>query len=431
MNFHIVSIFPHYFETPLSSGLMGKGVENGLVAFDHIDVRHFAGGIHKSVDDRPFGGGPGMLLKLDPMVKALASIPSPGRILMLSPRGRPLTQARVRQLAREDDITLICGRYEGIDERLLDLFPIELVSVGDFVLNGGEAGAVCLIEAVARLLPGFMGHADSGDEESFSSGLLEYPHYTRPDEFEGLAVPEVLRTGDHAKIGVWRRERSLEATLMDRPDLLPEARLTVEDVDHLRSLPRTRLGRNLYIALVHYPVLNKFGEKVAVSVTNLDLHDMSRVARSFGLGGFYATTPIADQKALAGQLLAHWREGAGSVVNPDRAEAFSKVKVFDDIEAAVLDIKTQTGQCPRLAATSARLDRRPGAEPALTYRNLREWLEKSPVLLVFGTGHGLAEEVLGKAEGVLRPIRYLDDYNHLSVRSAVAIIVDRLVADEY
>lgn len=431
MNFHIVSIFPHYFETPLSSGLMGKGVESGLVAFDHVDVRHFAGGIHKSVDDRPFGGGPGMLLKLDPMVKALASIPSPGRILMLSPRGRPLTQARVRQLAREDDITLICGRYEGIDERLLDLFPIELVSVGDFVLNGGEAGAVCLIEAVARLLPGFMGHADSGDEESFSSGLLEYPHYTRPDEFEGLAVPEVLRTGDHAKIEQWRRERSLEATLMDRPDLLPEARLTVEDVDHLRSLPRTRLGRNLYIALVHYPVLNKFGEKVAVSVTNLDLHDMSRVARSFGLGGFYATTPIEDQKALAGQLLAHWREGAGSVVNPDRAEAFSKVKVFDDIEAAVLDIKTQTGQCPRLAATSARLDRRPGAEPALTYRNLREWLEKSPVLLVFGTGHGLAEEVLGKAEGVLRPIRYLDDYNHLSVRSAVAIIVDRLVADEY
>ncbi|MFH1914174.1 MAG: tRNA (guanosine(37)-N1)-methyltransferase TrmD [Pseudomonadota bacterium] len=431
MNFHIVSIFPHYFESPLSSGLMGKGAESGLVAFDHIDVRHFAGGIHKSVDDRPFGGGPGMLLKLDPMVKALSSIASPGRILMLSPRGAPLTQASVRQLASEEDITLICGRYEGIDERLLDLFPIELVSVGDFVLNGGEAGAVCLIEAVARLLPGFMGHADSGDDESFSSGLLEYPHYTRPDEFQGLTVPEVLRTGDHARIEQWRRERSLEATLRDRPDLLPEALLTVEDVDHLRSLRRTRLGRNLYIALVHYPVLNKFGEKVAVSVTNLDLHDMARVARTYGLGGFHAVTPIEDQKALAQQLLAHWRDGAGGVANPDRAEALSTVRVFDDIEAAVLDIKAQTGQCPRLAATSARLDRAPGAEPALTYRNVRKWLEESPVLLVFGTGHGLAAEVLEKAEGALRPIRYLDDYNHLSVRSAVAITVDRLVMDEY
>jgi len=431
MNFHIVSIFPHYFESPLASGLMGKGVESGLVAFDHIDVRHFAGGIHKSVDDRPFGGGPGMLLKLDPMVKALSSIRSPGRILMLSPRGAPLTQARVRELAREEDITLICGRYEGIDERLLDLFPIELVSVGDFVLNGGEAGAVCLIEAVSRLLPGFMGHADSGEDESFSSGLLEYPHYTRPDVFEGLAVPEVLRTGDHARIDEWRRRRSLEATLRHRPDLLPQARLTVEDVDHLRSLRRPRPGRNLYIALVHYPVLNKFGEKVAVSVTNLDLHDLARLARTYGLGGFHVVTPIEDQKTLAGQILAHWRQGAGRDVNPDRAEALATVSVFDDIEAAVLDIESQTGQCPRLAATSARLDRAPGAGPALTYDNVRKWLEESPVLLVFGTGHGLASEVLERVEGTLRPIRYLDDYNHLSVRSAVAITVDRLVMDEY
>jgi len=431
MNFHLVSIFPQYFESPLSSGLMGKAVENGLVTLDHIDVRHFAGGVHKSVDDRPFGGGPGMLLKVDPMDKALGSIESPGRILMLSPRGKPLSQAQARELSQEEDVTLICGRYEGIDERLLDLYPIELVSVGDFVLNGGEAGAVCLIEAVARLLPGFMGHTDSGDEESFSAGLLEYPHYTRPDDYDGLIVPEVLRGGDHGKITQWRRERSLEATLDDRPDVLPEASLTVEDIDYLRSLSRTRLGRNLYIALVHYPVVNKFGEKVAVSVTNLDLHDMSRVARSYGLGGFYATTPIEDQKALAEQLLSHWKKGAGSIANPDRAEAFSKVKVFDDIEAALLDIEEQTGQCPRLAATSARLDRRKNAEPALTYVAMREWLANSPVLLIFGTGHGLADEVLSKADGILRPVRYLDDYNHLSVRSAVAIIVDRLIADEY
>lgn len=431
MNFHIVSIFPHYFESPLSSGLMGKAVDSGLVNLDHVDVRHFAGGIHKSVDDRPFGGGPGMLLKLDPMVKALNSIEKPGRIMMMSPRGKPLTQARSRELSQEEDVTLICGRYEGIDERLLDLYDIELVSVGDFVLNGGEAGAVCLIESVARLLPGFMGHDDSGEEESFSAGLLEYPHYTRPDDWEGLKVPEVLRGGNHGAIDQWRRECSLETTLNDRPDMLPGASLTVEDIDYLRTLSRTRLGRNLYIALCHYPVYNKFGEKVAVSVTNLDLHDMSRVARSYGLGGFYATTPIEDQKALAEQLLNHWKAGAGSIANPDRAEAFSKVKVFDDIESVVLDIQEQTGQCPRLAATSARLDRRKQAEPALTYEEVQGWLAKSPVLLIFGTGHGLAEEVLSKAAGILRPVRYLDDYNHLSVRSAVAIIVDRLIADEY
>ncbi|MBG0790549.1 MAG: tRNA (guanosine(37)-N1)-methyltransferase TrmD [Desulfovibrionaceae bacterium] len=431
MNFHLVSIFPHFFETPLHSGLMGKAVENGLVSLDMVDVRRFAGGVHKSVDDRPFGGGPGMLLKLDPMVKALDSIESRGRMLMLSPRGKPFDQAMARELSREDDVTLICGRYEGIDERLLDLYPIELVSVGDFVLNGGEIGAVCVVEAAARLLPGFMGHEESGDEESFSAGLLEYPHYTRPEEFNGLAVPEVLRSGDHGKIEQWRRERSLTATLEDRPDLLPGASLTVEDIDFLRVRPRTRLGRNLYIALCHYPVTNKFGEKVAVSVTNLDLHDMARVARTYGLGGFYATTPIADQKALAERLLEHWTQGAGSQANPDRAEAFSTVKVFDDIEGAVLDIQRQTGQCPRLAATSARLDRGKGADPALTCFEVKKWLANSPVLLIFGTGHGLAEEVLSKTDGTLRPIRYLDDYNHLSVRSAVAITVDRLIADEY
>jgi tRNA (guanine37-N1)-methyltransferase len=431
MNFHLVSILPHYFESPLSTGLVKKATASGLVNFDFVDVRHHAEDIHKSVDDRPFGGGPGMLLKLDTMVKALDSIEKPGRIMMMSPRGKPLTQARARELSKEEDITLICGRYEGIDERLLDLYDIELVSVGDFVLNGGETAALCLVESVARLIPGFMGHDNSGDEESFSAGLLEYPHYTRPDDWEGLKVPDVLRSGDHGKIEEWRRERSLEATLEDRPDVLPTASLTVEDVDYLRTLSRTRLGRNLYIALCHYPVVNKFGEKVAVSVTNLDLHDMSRVARSYGLGGFYATTPIEDQKALAEKLLNHWKEGAGSIANPDRAEAFSKVKVFDDIEAAVLDIEAQTGQCPRLAATSARLDRRKKAKPALTYVDVQEWLANSPVLLIFGTGHGLADEVLSKTDGILRPVRYLDDYNHLSVRSAVAIIVDRLIGDEY
>lgn len=431
MNFHLVSILPHYFESPLSTGLVNKAQQTGLVNFDPVDVRHFAEDIHKSVDDRPFGGGPGMLLKLDTMVKTLSSIESPGRMVMLSPRGKRLDQKLARELSQEEDITLICGRYEGIDERILDLFPIELVSVGDFVLNGGETAALCLIESVSRLIPGFMGHDDSGDEESFSHGLLEYPHYTRPDDWEGLKVPDVLRSGDHGRINQWRRERALETTLHDRPDVLPEAALTVEDIDFLRTIPRTRLGRNLYIALCHYPVLNKYGEKVAVSVTNLDLHDMSRVARSYGLGGFYATTPIEDQKALAEQLLSHWKEGAGSKANPDRAEAFSKVKVFDDIEAAVLDIEAQTGQCPRLAATSARLDRRKEAEPAMSYKELQGWLANSPVLLIFGTGHGLAEEVLSKADGILRPVRYLDDYNHLSVRSAVAIIVDRLIGDEY
>lgn len=431
MNFHLVSLFPEFFDSPLSAGLMGKAVDSGIVDFTHVNPRDFSTDRHHTVDDRPYGGGPGMVMMLDPLVKALKTIERPGRILMMSPRGRKFDQSMARELSQEQDVTLICGRYEGIDERLLDLFPVELVSMGDYILNGGEAAATCMVESVARLLPDFMGHEDSGEEESHSAGMLEYPHYTRPEEYEGHSVPEVLSGGDHGKIARWRREQALEQTLRRRPDMLHKAELNQEDIDFLCGLDRSMLGRNLYLALVHYPVLNKFGEKVAVSLTNLDIHDISRVSRSYNLGGFYAVTPIEDQKALAENLLGHWLKGAGSKANPDRAEALSVVRVMDDIQSAILDIESRTGQSPLLAATSAKLDRRKNAQAPLTYEKVRTWLERKPVLLIFGTGHGLAEEVLDRAEGIIRPIRYLDEYNHLSVRSAVTITVDRLLADEF
>ncbi|GAB7023886.1 tRNA (guanosine(37)-N1)-methyltransferase TrmD [Salidesulfovibrio brasiliensis] len=429
MNFHLVSLFPEFFETPLSSGLMGKAVDSGLVHFEHVNPRDFTTDRHKTVDDRPYGGGPGMVMMLDPLHKAIQSIERPGRILMMSPRGRTFDQSFARELSREEDVTILCGRYEGIDERLLDLHDIELVSVGDFVLNGGEVAAVCMTEAVARLVPEFMGHEDSGEEESFSASMLEYPHYTRPEEYEGLAVPEILKGGDHGRIASWRREQALTQTLERRPELLDKARLTQEDIDVLCNISRHRLGRNLYMALVHYPVWNKHKQKVAVSLTNLDVHDMSRVTRSYGMGGFYAVTPLEDQKALARSLLDHWVDGAGAKANPDRSDALSMVSVVDDLSQVEVDICSRTGQKPLLAATSAKLDWRKGAPPPMAMDEIRNQLESRPVLLVFGTGHGLAEEVLDACDGTLRPIRYLDDYNHLSVRSAVAITIDRLLGD--
>ncbi len=345
---------------------------------------------------------------------------------MLSPKGRPLTQKLAVELSAEEEITLVCGRYEGIDARFEDIFPVEPVSVGDFVLNGGEAGAMCLIESVARLLPDFMGHAESGTEESFSSGLLEYPHYTRPAEYGGLKVPEVLSSGNHALIEEWRRKESLDATLDARPELLGEAEgLKKDDVRYLRTIPRKRLGKNLYMALVHYPVLNKFGEKAAVSLTNLDIHDMSRVSRSYSISGFFAVTPIEDQKKLAERIISHWTSGPGSKFNPDRAAAFSNVGVKDSLQDVVEHIESGTGKKPILVTTSAR-----GAGTT-TMNKVREMLQDHPVLLVFGTGHGLAPEILDMAEGSLRPIRFMDGYNHLSVRSAVAITVDRLLKDAW
>ncbi len=423
MRIVILTLFPEFFDSPLRAGLMGKARERGVLDVSCVNPRDFAAGRHRSVDDGPYGGGPGMVMQLDPLVKAVESLPEPGRILMLSPKGRPLTQVLARELAAEPALTLVCGRYEGIDARFEELLPVQSVSVGDVVLNGGEAGALCLIEAVARLLPDYMGKEASGEEESFSRGLLEYPHYSRPEEYRGLRVPEALLSGDHARIAAWRRERSLAATLAGRPELLTEAPLDKKDLAVLRALPRRTLGRNLGLALLHHPVLTGERKVGTTSLTNLDLHDISRVSRSYGVRCVFAATPLDDQRALGERLVAHWTAGAGAASNPDRAEALGLLGIVPDLASAREEMARRTGRQPLVVATTAR---GPGtATPAA----IRARLAEGPVLLVFGTGHGLAPEVLEQADMVLRPVRPYADYNHLPVRAAVAVCLDRILAD--
>ncbi|MBU1247581.1 MAG: tRNA (guanosine(37)-N1)-methyltransferase TrmD [Proteobacteria bacterium] len=428
MHFNIVTIFPEFFDSPLAVGLLGKAVDKGLVTFTRVTPRDVTMDRHQTVDDKPYGGGAGLVMLVEPMANTLRALKRPGRLLMLSPKGRPLNQKFASELAEEEALTLICGRYEGIDQRVLELFPIEEVCVGDVVLNGGETGALCVIESVSRLLPDFMHKEESHQQESFAEGLLEHPHYTRPDEFEGLRVPDVLLSGDHARIEAWRRQKGVEATLERRPELLARAPLTPEDAVTLKNMPRTRCGRNLYIALVHYPVRNKFGKVGTVSLTNLDIHDMSRCSRSYSLGGLIAVTPLEDQQQLAHTLIGHWTTGPGGEGNPDRAEAMRQATVVGSLDEAVVAVNERTGRMPRLVATSADLkEHGPGS---LNPEDVRTILEDEPVLLVFGTGSGLADEVIARCE-LLRPIRYLDEYNHLSVRSAVAIYLDRILGDTY
>ncbi|EHJ49348.1 tRNA (guanine-N(1)-)-methyltransferase [Solidesulfovibrio carbinoliphilus subsp. oakridgensis] len=423
MQFTIVSLFPEFFDSFLSCGLMAKAVEAGVVAVDRVNPRDFALDRHHTVDDRPYGGGPGMVMGLPTMAAALRSLPRPGKLLMLSPAGKPLTQQMAGELAGEEALTLLCGRYEGIDARIFDLFDITPVSVGDFVLSGGESAAACLMEAVARLVPGFMGKDASADEESFSSGLLEYPHYTRPEVFEGLPVPPELLSGHHAAIADWRRRRSLETTLGLRPDLFDQTAIGVADADFLRSRPRTRSGRNMHLGLVHGPVVLKDGKVGTVSLTNLDVHDIARVSRTYGLGGFEVVSPLRDQLTLAGRIVDHWRTGPGSRANPDRGEALSLVRLHEGLDAALAAVAADHGREAALVATSAK------GPATLSFAAAREMIRARPVLVVLGTGHGLAEEVLARAEGVLPPLRPFSDYNHLSVRAAAGILTDRLLGD--
>ncbi|MBT9750317.1 tRNA (guanosine(37)-N1)-methyltransferase TrmD [Desulfovibrio desulfuricans] len=432
--FHLVTLFPEFFESPLSTALMGRAREAGIVECSFHDPRQFSTDKHRHVDDRPYGGGPGMVMQGEPLARALRSIERPGRMLFMAPGGRPLTQDMVRDLAHEEDLTIVCGRYEGIEARLLQLFPLEPVSVGDIVLNGGESAALSVLEAVARLMPGFMGKEESGDDESFSHGLLEYPHYTRPESLEGLSVPEVLQSGDHARIAQWRRQESVRATLRMRPEMLNEAPLYREDVQTLAETPRDRPGRNLSFCLVHYPV--SLGPKKigASSLTNLDIHDIARISRSYAMGSFYPVTPLRDQLRVLEEILRHWTRGPGGTGNADRAQALGLVQPATSLEEAVAHMTAQHGTRPRLVASSAVWPAKgkasqPGRMP-MTPRDVRRWCDQGPVMLCLGTAQGLAPEVLEQCEGTLRPVRFLG-YNHLSVRSAAAILADRILGDYY
>jgi tRNA (guanine37-N1)-methyltransferase len=222
MRIDVITIFPSIFQGPLGASLLGRAIGTGLLEVRIHDLRDWSTDRHRTVDDESYGGGPGMVMKPEPFFAAVESLdPDRGRVLLLSPAGRRLEQAFVRELAAEPHLTLLSGRYEGVDERVVEGLPAEEVSIGDYVLSGGEVPALVVIEAVARLIPGVIGKEESHEQDSFAEpGELDHPHYTRPAEFRGLAVPEVLRSGDHGAIDRWRREAAREKARRNRPDLV-------------------------------------------------------------------------------------------------------------------------------------------------------------------------------------------------------------------
>lgn len=230
MKIELLTIFPEMFESFLSASIIGRAREAGLLDIHATDIRPYSQNKHKNTDDYPFGGGAGMLMLAQPIADAMKAVTRPpfqGKRIYMSPRGMPLTQALAQQLSQEERLVILCGHYEGVDQRVLDKYIDMEISVGDYVLTGGETAAMVLIDCVSRLVPGVLGSAESAGDESFSNdGLLEYPQYTRPRVFEDMEVPEVLLNGDHKKISQWRREQALLATARMRPDLLAAASVT-------------------------------------------------------------------------------------------------------------------------------------------------------------------------------------------------------------
>lgn len=230
MRIDVVTIFPEFFESPLQTSLLGKAIASKVIEVEVHDLRQWAEDPHRKVDDEPFGGGAGMVMAPGPVVAAVEGVRKPGgRVVILSAAGRPLTQKLVAEMSAEPQLVLVCGRYEGIDARAAEVLGADEVSAGEFVVAGGEVAALIVTEAVARLMEGVVGNAESLSEESFTSGLLEYPQYTRPASFRGHEVPEVLRSGDHRRIAKWRREQALRRTFETRPHLIGAAGLSDEE----------------------------------------------------------------------------------------------------------------------------------------------------------------------------------------------------------
>ena len=231
MTFDIVTIFPRMVAAGLSEGVVARGIERGLIDVGVHDLREFTTDRHRSVDDTPYGGGPGMVMKVEPLAKAVQAVRQrrgDATVILLTPQGRRFTQREAERLSGLGQLVLLCGRYEGIDERVVPLLDAEELSIGDYVLSGGELAALTVVDAVSRLVPGVVGDQGSVDADSFAEGLLDYPHYTRPIEYEGLRVPDVLVSGHHEDVRRWRRKASLRRTLERRPDLLEQAVLDAE-----------------------------------------------------------------------------------------------------------------------------------------------------------------------------------------------------------
>jgi tRNA (guanine37-N1)-methyltransferase len=248
MKFDILTLFPKMFSSPFQESILGKAIEKGLIQIRTINIRDFTLDKHQIVDDTPYGGGQGMVMKGEPIARAIEWVKSQNPsvwTIFLTPQGKPFNQKMAQELSCRSHLILLCGRYEGIDERVRKLFADEEISIGDYVLTGGELAAMVLMDAVSRLLPGVLGSDRSAEEDSFFQSLLEYPQYTRPPNFRGMEVPEVLLSGNHAAISRWRRTEALRRTWMRRPDLLEKARLSNEDRELLKEIVQQGRGEKI------------------------------------------------------------------------------------------------------------------------------------------------------------------------------------------
>jgi tRNA (guanine37-N1)-methyltransferase len=428
MKISIGTLFPKLYSEFLSSSIIGKAAREGKIIFDLINVLDF---YQKERVDAPIAGhGPGMLLKADAIKKTVEKVEAKSKNkkvfkIFFSPHGKTLNQDLIKRIKNKTqkenlDLLLIAGRYEGCDARAEDKYADEIISVGNFVTMGGDLPAMIFIESLVRLLPGIVGNVESIEQDSFCNNLIDSAHYVNPDIWEGVKIPEVLKSGNHKQIEEWRKNNSLKRTLIDghfnwwRNRKLSEQ----EKNDAKQTIP------NHYCILLHNDVVMPDGQIGESSVTSIDIHDISRSASTYGIRGAYIVTRLDAQQKLVNNFLDFWHKGRGTEANENRAFAIKNTKCLPEIDDVLSDIEKDEGKKPICIVTSSR--RNVPHENMLNYSDQSKiWKQNRPVIFIFGTAHGISNELMKNLDYKLIPIDGLEKFNFLSVRSAAAIIFDR------
>lgn len=423
--FHVLTLFPEMIRQATSWSILGRAISSGVITVRVHDIRDYTTDKHRTADDAPYGGGPGMVMKVEPVAKCLDAVrtESPDALaVLLSASGKKFDQRTARRYAASNGLILVCGHYEGVDERVALYCVDEEVSIGDYVVSGGELPALVVLDAVARLLPGVVGNLGSLSEESHESGLLEYPQYTRPAEFRGFKVPEVLLSGNHEEVARWRLEAALDKTRRNRPDLFVQHLTKAGNAWPVAEGESRQPTRSpVAVALIHHPVKDRRGDVVTTSVSSADIHDIARISKTFGAQPYYIVTPVEAQRQLVTRVAHHWK----GLSDHPRAAAIESIVVKPTLEEAVADFSNRIAGKPVVAVTGAWLNR--DLTSLSTLRSLVANGAYDGLLVVFGTGWGLTSDTCDRADIRIEPIDAGTGFRHLPVRAAVAIVLDRLL----